>query len=135
MWDSANSRWAPSVLQTKIGDAAPSSPLNGNLWWDSSTGRLKIYYEDIDSSQWVDAFTATGSVTTSVATTMPLTLIKTLTANYTTVTADHGYYIRIDTTNNVTVTLVSDSTESIPIGTTMIIGKLNTGSVTISAGS
>jgi hypothetical protein len=68
-------------------------------------------------------------------TTMPLTLIKTLTANYTTVTADHGYYIRINTTNNITVTLVSDSTENIPIGTTMIIGKLNTGSVTISAGA
>jgi hypothetical protein len=52
----------PSIPQTTIGDAPPTSPLNGNLWWDSSTGRLKIYYEDIDSSQWVDAFPVTGTI-------------------------------------------------------------------------
>ncbi len=72
---------------------------------------------------------------TSGSGTMPLTLIKTLTADYTTVTADHGYYIRIDTTNNVTITLVSDGTENIPIGTTMIVGRLNSGAVTFVAGS
>jgi hypothetical protein len=33
----------------------PEQASNGELWWDSSRGRLKIYYYDGDSSQWVDA--------------------------------------------------------------------------------
>ena len=32
----------------------PGSPSAGDLWWESDTGRLKIYYQDTDSSQWVD---------------------------------------------------------------------------------
>ena len=35
-------------------DSAPSNPVDGTLWWKSDEGRLKIYYEDINSSQWVD---------------------------------------------------------------------------------
>ena len=35
-------------------DAAPTS-LDGDLWWDSVSGILKIYYQDVDTSQWVDA--------------------------------------------------------------------------------
>jgi len=27
----------------------------GNLWWDSNNGDLKIYYNDGDSAQWIDA--------------------------------------------------------------------------------
>ena len=36
-------------------DSAPGSPTDGDLWWKSDEGRLKIYYQDADSSQWVDA--------------------------------------------------------------------------------
>ena len=32
----------------------PGSPSAGDLWWESDTGRLKIYYQDVDTSQWVD---------------------------------------------------------------------------------
>ena len=41
-----------------IGDSAPARPSAGNLWWDSSVGNLAIYYNDGDSSQWVDAVSA-----------------------------------------------------------------------------
>lgn len=41
-----------------ISDTAPVSPSAGDLWWDSDTGKLKVYYTDVDSSQWVDAFVA-----------------------------------------------------------------------------
>lgn len=34
---------------------APVSPSAGDLWWNSETGQLKIYYADGNSSQWVDA--------------------------------------------------------------------------------
>lgn len=42
-------------VSVTISDTAPISPTDGNLWWKSSTGRLNIYYQDIDSSQWVEA--------------------------------------------------------------------------------
>ena len=36
-------------------DSAPGSPNDGDLWWKSDEGRLKIYYADGSSDQWVDA--------------------------------------------------------------------------------
>ena len=36
-------------------DSAPGSPTDGDLWWKSDEGRLKVYYADANSSQWVDA--------------------------------------------------------------------------------
>lgn len=36
-------------------DSAPSTPTDGDLWWKSDEGRLKVYYADGDSTQWVDA--------------------------------------------------------------------------------
>tara|TARA_B100000945_G_scaffold321383_1_gene335615 strand:- start:6145 stop:7809 length:1665 start_codon:yes stop_codon:yes gene_type:complete len=36
-------------------DTAPSNPTDGTLWWDSDKGILNIYYQDADSSQWVNA--------------------------------------------------------------------------------
>ena len=38
-----------------ISDTAPGSASAGDLWWESDKGRLKIYYNDTDSTQWVDA--------------------------------------------------------------------------------
>ena len=35
-------------------DNEPSSPSDGDLWWKSNEGQLKVYYQDADSSQWVD---------------------------------------------------------------------------------
>ena len=34
-------------------DTAPSSPNDGDLWWDSDGGKMYVYYADADSSQWV----------------------------------------------------------------------------------
>ena len=36
-----------------IADTPPAASA-GDLWWESDSGRLKIYYQDTDSSQWVD---------------------------------------------------------------------------------
>jgi len=41
--------------QAHISTSAPSSGVNnGDLWWDSDGGDLSIYYNDGNSSQWVD---------------------------------------------------------------------------------
>ena len=58
-WNGAN--WAPAAptgvsgANVTISDTAPGGASAGDLWWESDTGRLKIYYNDTDSLQWVDA--------------------------------------------------------------------------------
>ena len=51
-WTAAN---LGTVANATISDTAPGSPTAGDLWWESDKGRLKIYYNDTDSQQWVDA--------------------------------------------------------------------------------
>jgi hypothetical protein len=36
-----------------ISDTAPTAPHPGNLWWNSTTAQLAIYYDDGNSRQWV----------------------------------------------------------------------------------
>jgi hypothetical protein len=77
---------------TNISDTAPSSPLAGDLWFDSTDGSLNVYYNDGTSSQWVSAI----SNQTDAA-----YIVKT--ANYTATNRDH---ILADTTGGVfTITL------------------------------
>ena len=38
-----------------ISENPPIDPFVGDLWWDSSKGDLRVFYQDIDSYQWVDA--------------------------------------------------------------------------------
>lgn len=55
IWD--GSAWQPGGGggSIEISATAPSSPGEGDLWWDSDNGKLYIYYNDGNSSQWVDA--------------------------------------------------------------------------------
>jgi hypothetical protein len=41
----------------------------------------------------------------------------------------------MNNTSSANVTLVSNSTEAIPIGTTLVVGRVNAGSVTFVAGA
>ena len=50
---------------TSISTTAPVSPSAGDLWWNSESGQLKIYYTDVDGSQWVDA--AAGAALQSIS--------------------------------------------------------------------
>jgi len=38
----------------------PETPEKGQLWWNTNDGRLYIWYEDIDSEQWVPATPESG---------------------------------------------------------------------------
>lgn len=38
-----------------ISTTPPGSPSAGNLWWNSETGKMFIYYSDANTSQWVEA--------------------------------------------------------------------------------
>ena len=70
----SGSAWAASAptgggggggANVTISDTIPAgSPSAGDLWWESDTGRLKVYYTDTDSSQWVDASPPLADATT-----------------------------------------------------------------------
>jgi hypothetical protein len=79
---------------------------------------------------------ATGSVSGTIFVGKPpLTAIKTETSNYTPTANDHGFYIQMNSTSPVTVTLVADVVENMPVGTTFVIGQINTGGVEFAAGA
>ena len=45
-----------STAQVHIGEnPPPGDPVQGDLWWSTLEGNLFIWYQDDDSSQWVDA--------------------------------------------------------------------------------
>ena len=52
VWNSSASSGGGGASVT-TDDTAPSSPSDGDLWWDSAGGKMYVYYEDTDSSQWV----------------------------------------------------------------------------------
>lgn len=47
--------WGPGGAVVSVTDTPPGSPSQGNLWWESDTGKMYIYYNDGTSSQWVAA--------------------------------------------------------------------------------
>lgn len=40
-------------MTAKFSATPPASPLNGDLWMNTNNGRLYVYYNDGDSSQWI----------------------------------------------------------------------------------
>jgi Chaperone of endosialidase len=52
---------AASPAGTTISDPPPSSPVNGQTWWESDTGNFYINYNDGNSSQWVQINTQPAS--------------------------------------------------------------------------
>jgi len=68
VWNASGNTWQPGTVSGGGGgsyvvptqDDAPLNPTDGTLWWESDTGKLKVYYDDGNTSQWVDASPAGG---------------------------------------------------------------------------
>jgi len=55
-WSAATGAWLPSSTVGSgiiVSDTPPASPTAGALWWESDTGTMYVYYNDGNSSQWV----------------------------------------------------------------------------------
>ena len=52
----SNSIWneVSSGASITVQDTAPSSPDAGDMWFESDTGNTLVYYEDANTSQWVE---------------------------------------------------------------------------------
>jgi hypothetical protein len=57
-----------------ISVSPPGSPTAGNLWWESDTGNLYIYYNDGTSSQWVLAVPSVSAASLNALTYTPQNL-------------------------------------------------------------
>lgn len=55
VWDGSAWQVAGGGGSIEISATAPSSPQDGDLWWDSDNGNLYIYYDDGSGAQWVAA--------------------------------------------------------------------------------
>jgi len=75
IWNTSQSNWAPANVASEgssvsVSDTAPSSPSNGDQWFNSADGSMYIYYADGSSNQWVSVSGPAGS-SVSVGTTPP----------------------------------------------------------------
>ena len=53
VWNLLNDGTTGSGTSLEVSDIPPSNPDPGSLWFNSSDGNLYVYYEDDDSSQWI----------------------------------------------------------------------------------
>ena len=56
IWQWTGAFWKTQGTTTAISpsDSAPSPAAAGNLWFNSATGKIYVYYTDTDSAQWVE---------------------------------------------------------------------------------
>lgn len=59
-WSTVSGGGGGGPSAASVSDTAPSSPVDGQLWFDSTSASLSIYYTDTDSSQWVEVVGPTG---------------------------------------------------------------------------
>ena len=77
--------------QIGVGTTFVGIPTSGNLWYNSNRGRLFIYYQDDDGSQWVDAAPFNTGVLSGNAT------FDSLTVNGPIVCSDGGSFVGVVT--------------------------------------
>lgn len=53
-----------SGASVDVSDTAPASPVAGNIWFKSDTGKLFVYVNDGDSSQWIQPSTPVPNIST-----------------------------------------------------------------------
>jgi hypothetical protein len=113
-----------------VSDTAPTSPEDGNIWFNSTNGRIYVYVTDADSSQWVqpsvpassvDTFneidvtgsntlTASGSETLTVAGGANITVTSDASTNTITISAAGAAQQDLDTITTAGATTTNDIT-------------------------
>ena len=59
-----------SGASISVSDTPPSSPSAGDMWYESDTGNTVVYYEDANTSQWVEIGHAADSTVVEYAITI-----------------------------------------------------------------
>ena len=145
--DGTNASWATVINGVTISDTAPSSPVAGQQWFDSTSGNTFTYYTDSNGSQWVQVVGSSTAIANSVDLSSSQTLTnKTLTApiitntinsqsgtSYTAVASDAAAIVNMTSSSANTFYLDVDANVNLPIGSSIVIYQLGTGKTTIMA--
>ena len=108
-------------------DTAPSAPSDGDLWYDTANGGMFVYYQDADSSQWVEVIGSQGSAG-AAGTDGGLDAWTEKTSAYTAVA---GNRLIVDTSTAVTVTLPTSASIGDEVRIIDGTGNAGTNNITI----
>jgi hypothetical protein len=155
----SSGNWVPSTVSGGgggggqiISDSVPLIASAGDVWFDSTTGISYIYYDDGDSSQWVQfgigregpigpqGPTGPQGVTGPTGPTgpqgedggwsIPYT-INNQSSSYIIVLSDAGKFIEINNAGATTLTIPADSSVNFDVGTNITILQSGAGQVTL----
>jgi hypothetical protein len=121
-----------------VGASAPPLPNVGNMWWDTVSGRLFIYYTDTDSSQWVEASPSGGIIDYNAITNIIIPYFSSVSnvanAAYTTANASfqfaNGVAVNAAAAFAVTNTAFQNGSSFITVGDSGILSQNTTTSTT-----
>ena len=108
-------------------DTAPSAPSDGDLWYDTANGGMFVYYQDADSSQWVEVVGSQGPAGAD-GTDGGLDAWAEKTSAYTAVA---GNRLIVDTSTAVTVTLPASASLGDEVRVIDGTGNAGTNNITI----
>lgn len=138
-WESVSSPTSPPNAVVYYQSSAPSSPVSGQAWFDSSTNILKVW----SGSSWISTSIDLSSYATISyvsnptnipaldSTKVPTISINTQNSSYTLVSSDAGKTIYLNNSLASTVTVPTNSSVSFPIGTKVDVIQAGTAQVTI----
>jgi hypothetical protein len=115
---------------------APSSPIAGNGWFNTETGKVYVYYTDVDGSQWVEVGAApigpTGPTGVTGATGPDVLAINAQTGTtYTFALSDIAKWVELNNASAITATIPTNASVAFPIGTLLNFIQTGAGQVTV----
>jgi len=64
-WNGTDYAWVDASSSISVSDTAPTSPVNGDMWFNSSDTNTYMWYSDGDSNQWIQ-LNGTGTVVQNI---------------------------------------------------------------------
>jgi len=102
------------------GDTAPSSPVIGDIWIDSTGTSSDFYTQAQSDARYTLQYPVTNEITSTT---------------YTLVLGDVGEYVEMNNASANTLTVPPNSSVAFPIGTQVTVIQTNAGTTTIAPGS
>lgn len=90
--------------QVDVSPTAPTSPTEGNIWFNSNNGKIFVYINDGDTSQWVQPVSATPTIPT-------INTFSDVTVGATTLTASGDDELTFVAGSNITITANASTKE------------------------
>jgi hypothetical protein len=157
LYNTTSSSWIPGTVSgggggssVIVSPTAPTSPENGDLWFNSSNSKTYIYYNDVDSQQWVEISGAEGPLG-PVGPTGPTGLQgatgpvggfeSTLSFNrqggteYALVLEDVGKVVELSNPSGISLIVPTNAEVPFPLGTSITLLQSGEGAVVVSGSS